>query len=160
MADFQTLGTALAILCGVIAILRRKHPIGGWLFYFFCQVLLGLALAIGSTHWTMYSSSDWNDPTRYFLFTLASLSRVVMLVATAMMCALLAETRDWHWIAGLQYTLATYAVLTLLKLPVDMYCFPTALNRDAGSLAFPLVWMSYLSLSVRVRKVFFEKSWI
>ncbi len=160
MADIQSLGAALALLCGIVAILRRKQPIGGWLFYFFCQVLLGLALAIGSTHWTLYAPRAWSDPTRYFLFALASLSRVVILVATAALCALLAETRDWRWIAGLRYTLATYAFLTILKLPVDAYCFPSALTRDTGSLAFPLVWISYLSLSVRVRQVFYEKSWI
>jgi hypothetical protein len=151
---FQALGGAFAVLCGAAAIARRKHAIGGWLFYFFCQVLLGLALVIVSTHWTMYTPRDWSDPTRYFLFTLASLSRVVLLVAIAALCILLAETRDGQWIAGLRYALATYAFLTLLKLPVDIYCFPSALTRDALSLAFPLVWMAYFSLSERVRRVF------
>jgi hypothetical protein len=150
--DLQSLGGALALLCGLAAIARRKQAIGGWLFYFFCQVLLGLGLVIASTHWTLYTPRDWNDPTRYFLFTLASLSRVVLLVAIAAICMLLVETRDGHWIAGLQYALATYAVLTLLKLPVDLYCFPSAFQRDTLSLAFPLVWMAYFSASQRVRR--------
>ena len=159
MPDLQALGSALAFVCGIVAIARRKRAIGGWLFYFFCQVLLGLALAIASTHWTLYSSRDWADPAGYFLFTLASLSRVVVLVGVAALCALLAETGEWHWVVGLQYALATYAFLTLVKLPVDLYCFPSALSRDAASLAFPVVWMIYLGVSKRVRQVFRAKSW-
>lgn len=159
MPDLQAFGGALALACGMVAILRRKRAIGGWLFYFFCQVLLGLALVAASTHWKLYSSQEWSDPVRYFLFTLSNLSRVVLLAAIAVVCVLLAETRDWQWICGLQYALATYAFLTVLKLPVDVYCYRSAVNRDTMSLAFPVVWMGYFALSVRVRKVFLENSW-
>lgn len=159
MPDLQSSGGILALVCGVVAMARRKHAIGGWLFYFFCQVLLGLALVTASTHWKLYSPSQWSDPGRYFLFALSNLSRTALLAAIGAMCMLLAETRDAEWIAGLQYALATYAFLTLLKLPVDTYCFPGATGRDTMSLAFPLVWMGYFAVSVRVRKVFFEKSW-
>jgi hypothetical protein len=157
--DLQSFGGALALACGMVAVVRRKQAIGGWLFYFFCQVLLGLALVALSTHWKLYSPREWSDPVRYFLFTLSNLSRVVLLAAIAAMCVLLAETRAWHWICGLQYALATYAFLTVIKLPVDIYCFPSAVSRDTMSLAFPVVWMGYFALSVRVRKVFLEKSW-
>ena len=51
MPDLQSLGSSLAIACGIVAILRRKYAIGGWLFYFFCQVLIGLALVAVSTRW-------------------------------------------------------------------------------------------------------------
>ena len=85
---------------------------------------------------------------------------MVLLGAVAALCMLLAETGNWQWIGALQYTLAAYAFLTLLKLPVDMYCFPAALNRDTMSLAFPVVWMTYLGVSARVRRVFREKSWV
>lgn len=159
MPDLQSLGGVLAFVCGVVAFARRKRAIGGWLFYFFCQVLLGLALAVASTHWKLYTTQEWNDPVRYFLFTLSSLSRVVLLAAVAAICMLLAETREWRWIVGLRYALATYAFLTVLKLPVDMYCAPATLNRDAMSLAFPVVWMAYFAVSGRVRKVFLEKNW-
>jgi hypothetical protein len=49
--------------------------------------------------------------------------------------------------------------VTILKLPVDSYCFPSSTTRDAMSLAFPVVWMGYFSVSRRVRKVFRERSW-
>lgn len=159
MPDLQSFGGVLALLCGIAAVVRRKYAIGGWLYYFFCQVLLGLALVAASTHWKLYSPQEWSEPARYFLFTVSNLSRVAVLAAIAGMCVSLARTRDWQRIGGLQYTLATYAFLTVLKLPVDMYCFPSALNRDALSLAFPLVWMGYFAVSVRVKKVFLEKSW-
>jgi membrane-bound metal-dependent hydrolase YbcI (DUF457 family) len=156
----ESLGGVAALVCGIVAAMRRKQAIGGWLFYFFCQVLLGLTLAIATTHWTMHAPREWSDPVRYFLFTLASLSRVVLLVAVAAVSLLLAETRDGQWVTALQYALAAYAFVTLLKLPVDAYCFPSALSRDTGSLAFPVVWMAYFTTSLRVRRVFREKSWL
>jgi hypothetical protein len=152
--DLQSFGSSLALACAIVAILRRKHAIGGWLFYFFCQVLLGLGLVAVSTHWKNYSPDEWPDAARYFLFVLSNLSRMVLLAAIAVISILLVETRAWHWIASLQYALATYGFLTILKLPVDMYCFPSATMRDALSLAFPVVWMVYFAVSRRVRQVF------
>jgi hypothetical protein len=157
--ELQSFGGILALLCGIVAVVRRKHAIGGWLFYFFCQVLLGLALVAISTHWKMYASREWSDPVRYFLFTVSNLSRVAVLAAIAVMCGLLADTREWQWVCGLQWALAMYGLLTVVKLPVDMYCLPSAVNRDALSMAFPVVWIGYFAVSVRVRKVFVEKSW-
>lgn len=159
MPDLQSFGGSLALACGIVAIVRRKQPIGGWLFYFFCQVLIGLALVAVSTHWKYYLSREWNDPARYFLFAVSSLARTALLAAIAAICVLLVETRDARWLTGLQYALATYAFLTILKLPVDLYCFSGATTRDAMSLGFPVVWMAYFSASRRVREVFVEKSW-
>lgn len=159
MPDLQSFGGSVALACGIVAIIRRKRAIGGWLFYFFCQVLLGLALMAASTHWKNYSPDEWDTPARYFLFTLSNLSRLLLLAAIAIIGIALVETRAWHWVIALQYTLATYALVTILKLPVDNYCFPPATRRDAMSLAFPVVWMGYFAASRRVRRVFLEKSW-
>src|ERR1017187_1826241 len=159
MPDIQSLGGGLPLAFGWISNGRSKRTIGGWLFYFFCQVLLGLVLVAASTHWRNYSPSEWDSPARYFLFTLSNLSRVVLLAAIAVIGILLVETREWHWVIALQYALATYAFLTILKLPVDTYCFPSATRRDAMSLAFPVVWMGYFAVSRRVRKVFLERRW-
>jgi hypothetical protein len=96
--DLQPLGGSLAVACGLIAIARRRHAIGGWLLYFFCQVLLGLALVAASTHWKYYFPREWTDPARYFLFTLSNLSRMALLASIGAMCVLLAETRNAQWI--------------------------------------------------------------
>jgi len=154
VSDPESYGGVLALACAVAALARRKQPIGGWLFYFFCQVLLGLTLIAASTHWGNYSSAEWSDPMRYFLFVLSSLSRVILLAAIAGVCFLAVETRARRWIVALEYTLAAYAFVTILKLPVDLYCFPSATARDALSLAFPLAWMVYFAVSRRVRRVF------
>ena len=155
----QALGSSLVFACGIVAIFRRKQAIGGWLFYVFCQVLLGLALVVASTHWQNYLSRQWNDPVRYFLFALSSLSRTALLATVGAMCVLLAETRHAQWVTALQYALGTYAFLTILKVQVDIFCFPAATARDTLSLGFPVVWMMYFSVSRRVQKVFREKSW-
>ncbi|MEI9973128.1 MAG: hypothetical protein WDO73_14400 [Ignavibacteriota bacterium] len=160
MPDLQSLGSGLALGCGVVAILRRKRAIGGWLFYFFCQVFLGLILLTASTHWKYYFPDQWSDPLRYFLFTLSSLSRMTIFAAIAGISVLSIATRDAPWIVVLRYTLGIYLLSTLLKVAVDLFCFPGATSRDTLSLGFPLVWMAYFSISERVRKVFIEKSWL
>lgn len=154
MPDPESFGGLLALACAMVAVARRNRPIGGWLLYFFCQVVLGLALIAASTHWQNYLSVEWIDPARYFLFVLSSLSRIILFVAIAVICILAVDTRAWRWIVALEYALATYAFVTILKLPVDIYCFPSATSRDTLSLAFPVVWMVYFAVSRRVRRVF------
>ena len=67
--------------------------------------------------------------------------------------------REWRWVSGLRYALITYAFVTVVKLLVDIFHFPEAVTRDTLSLAFPLVWVVYFQMSIRVRRVFLEKSW-
>ena len=55
-------GTSLALLAAIVAILLRRRAIGGWLLYFFLQVLLGLGLIVITTHWKRYLSTDWVEP--------------------------------------------------------------------------------------------------
>lgn len=154
MPDLQSLGGTLALVGGIAAVIRRKHAVGGWLFYFFWQLLLGLALLVGTTHWKLYLPGEWAGPAAYFLYAVSNLSRAALLAAIGVICIRMVRTREWQWVCGLQYALLTYAFLTLLKLPVDIFYFPEALTRDALSLAFPCVWMVYFGASRRVRGVF------
>lgn len=71
-----------------------------------------------------HTSQEWNNPTRSLLFTLSSLSRVVLLAAIAAICMQLAETRAWHWSAGLRNVLGACTFLTVRKLPVDNVPLP------------------------------------
>jgi hypothetical protein len=159
MPDFQSIGGMLALLGGIAAVMRRKHAIGGWLFYFFCQVLLGLALIGATTQWKFYLPQSWIAPAPYFLYALSSLSRTLLLAAIAAVSIEVVRTREWGWICGLQYALLTYAFLTILKVLVDIYGFPAAATRDALSLSFPCVWIVYFGASRRVRRVFLDKTW-
>jgi hypothetical protein len=159
LAASQFNGSSLALAAGVVAVFRRKQAIGGWLFYFFCQVLLGLALIAVTTRWKLYLPSAWSDPRLYFLYTLSNLSRTALLAEIAVVSAVVVHTREWRWVSGLKYALLTYAFLTLVKLLVDIFEFPSSLNRDAASLSFPCVWVVYFDLSRRVRRVFLDKNW-
>lgn len=150
-------GSGLALIAGIIAALRRKQAIGGWLFYFFCQVGLGLMLIGVTTHWRRYLPAAWADPGQYMLFTVSNLSRIALLMVIAALSVVLLRTREWRWVAALKYALICYGFLTLLKLLVDDLWFPESQRLDLLSLAFPCVWMVYFDASRRVRWVFLDK---
>lgn len=152
-------GGGLALVGAMVAAIRRKHAIGGWLFYFFCQVLLGLGLIFATTQWKLYLPRAWSEPGAYVLYTLSNMPRVVLLLEIAVVSMALVRTREWRWVSGLRYALITYAFVTVVKLLVDIFHFPEAVTRDTLSLAFPLVWVVYFQMSIRVRRVFLEKNW-
>ena len=158
--DFQfNGGIAVAAAAGVVAIVRRRHAIGGWLLYFFFQLLLGLALVLLTTHWTRYLSRNWSSPLHYFLYTITSLSRLILLAAIAAVTAGLFYMRSWGWANAVKLSLVAYGFLTILKLLVDVLYFPESVRLDITSLAFPFVWLCYFSVSGRVRAVFLNKNW-
>jgi hypothetical protein len=152
-------GSSLALLGGVVAIFRRKQAIGGWLFYFFCQVLVALLLIAGTTRWSRFLPGSWDDPLLYFLYALTNLSRTILLAEIAVISVRLLGTRQWQWVSALKYALVTYAFLTVLKFVVDLVWFPATVGLDALSLSFPCVWILYFDISRRVRRVFLDKNW-
>lgn len=155
----QLNGGGLALAAAIVAIVRRKHAIGGWLLYFFLQSLLGLGLLLTTTHWRRYLSTDWDDPALYFVHTLSNLSRLILLTAITAMTLALFRTREWNWVAGVRLALAAYAFITMVKLAVDIAYFPETARKDTISLAFPSVWIVYFLVSRRVHRVFKEKTW-
>ena len=147
-------GSSLALLGAIVAVIRVKRPIGGWLFYFFCQVFIALSLIALTTRWALYLPRAWNSGGQYMLYVLAGMPRMLLMVAIAGVCVQLLLTREWRSVIGLQYALTTYAFLTILKIQADILWFPTMLSLDVLSLMFPAVWVVYLGVSHRVRAVF------
>jgi len=150
------LGFALA--CGIVAIIRRQRAIGGWLFYFFCQVLLGMAMVTASTHWKNYSPGGWSSPRRYFLFTLFNLSRVLLLAVSPST----AFSGSKHVNGSGSSSCNTPSVLTPSSHPQIagrrvLLSVGDQTRRDVA--VFPVVWLGYFAVSRRVRKVFLERSW-
>jgi hypothetical protein len=150
----QFTGSSLALLAAVIAIFRRKRPIGGWLLYFFFQVVLGLALVFATTRWRRYLPDYWGDPSQYLLYAISNLPRIILLIAICALTLLLFYTRQRQWVVAVRLTLLAYAVVTLVKLLVDALYFPENVRLTAISLAFPCVWMVYFAESRRVHRVF------
>ena len=153
-SDSQLNGGGLALLAAIIAIFCRRRDIGGWLLYFFFQVVLGLGLVLSTTHWGRFLATAWGDPRMYLLYTLSSLPRFIMLAAVAAITLTLFQTRARHWVTALTLALVTYGLLTLVKLQVDVFFFPDTVRLDALSLAFPVVWVVYFAESRRVQRVF------
>ena len=147
-------GSGLALAGGVAGFPAAETPVGGWLFYFFWQVLLGLGLTAATTPWRMYRAAAWDDGAQFFLYAIPNLSRDVLLLAVGMVWIVLVKTRGWQWVAAVRYALAMYAVLTLVKIAVDMAYLPENTPLDILSLTFPGAWMVYFGTSRRVQAVF------
>ena len=64
-------GSSLALIGAIVAVARVKRPIGGWLFYFFCQVLIGLNLILINTHWKLFLPRSWSASGHYMLYVIS-----------------------------------------------------------------------------------------
>jgi hypothetical protein len=150
---------ALMMLGLIVGAIRRKHAIGGWLFFFFWQVVAGCAVTLAYTDWSQYAPRAWHDPMKYLLFMASAGPRIVVLPALALLGAILIGTQEWRWLVALRFTLILYAVLGLACIVVDRFYFPERLALDVGALVFPVVYCIYFFVSMRVRGVFLEHVW-
>jgi predicted membrane channel-forming protein YqfA (hemolysin III family) len=70
---------SLALVGAITGFLRRKHPIGGWLFYILFQLFLGLAAMAINLNWAQFAPRNWTNPKLYLIFTLTTLPQVLAL---------------------------------------------------------------------------------
>jgi hypothetical protein len=145
-----------------MALLRRKKPIGGLLFYFFWSIFAGVAitaifLAIGIKN---YLPSTWNDQYRlYSLFLASTLPGIAAQICLFIAAIAVLRTRNWEWVLRIRSILAADILVTLVGLLIDASFFPENLLLGAYSLIFPVIFLPYTYRSKRVRRVFLSKDW-
>lgn len=151
--------SSLAWLGAVVAAFRRKQPIGGWLFFFFWQVVAGCAVTVAYTDWSRFTPRTWGDQTQYLVFVLATAPKVATLITLAALGVMLMRTYDWRWVLVIKYTLIIFAIFGGISVAADLRFFPSRVAADVGLLIFPVAFAIYFNVSVRVRGVFRDRMW-
>jgi len=145
----------------IIAFVRRKQAIGGWLMYFIAQVFLWLAkitvLIAGA--WRSYAPEAWSDSRQYFLFILGTIPYFVAMAGVAGVCVAMLRSRTWIWVVHVRRALTVCLVIGLLDVVIDAMYFPNYLPYRVASLIFTVIFLPYLFLSTRVRHVFQTHDW-
>jgi hypothetical protein len=161
VAQQSTASTAASLIWvgAIIAVVRRKHAIGGWLFFFFWQVVAGCAVTIAYTDWSRYTPRTWRHQVQYFAFVLATGPRVAILVTIAVVGVMLMRTYEWRWVIVLRYALVIFAIFGCFSVGADFLYFPERVATDVGSLIFPVAYAIYFNISTRVRSVFQDRVW-
>jgi hypothetical protein len=149
----------LMLVGAIVAAVRQKHAIGGWLLFFFWQVVAGCAVTIAFTDWSDLSARGWNDQMQYLVFLLATAPRVAVLVTLGVLGVMLIRTFEWRWVLVIKYTLIIYVIFGCFSVAADVAYFPTRTAADVGTLIFPTVYAFYFNVSLRVRSVFRDRVW-
>ncbi|HWD00392.1 MAG TPA: hypothetical protein VG456_26730 [Candidatus Sulfopaludibacter sp.] len=138
----------------VIAGVRRKQPIGGWLYFFFWQVALSCAITLIYSNWAEFAPRLWEGQFKYLLHFLVSVPRLTALFAVAIIGAMLLRSHAWQWVIILRYALTILCILGVLSVAVDVAYFPNRVGLEVATLIFPAAYLIYFFVSVRVRTVF------
>jgi hypothetical protein len=153
------IASSLMWLGAIVAGVRRKQVIGGWLFFFFWQVVAGIAVTIVSADWSRYAPRAWKDQFKYFAFMLVTMPRIAILAAVAAIGVMLIRTYEWRWVIVMRYALIIYSVLGIVSVAADFIFFPERVSVDTATLIFPIAYTIYFYVSSRVRSVFLDRVW-
>jgi hypothetical protein len=146
----------------VLSYIRRKQAIGGWLLFFFGEVYV--AVVVGALASIPVVAAVFPGPFSPSSPNLRLLSLVVSLrllgyLGMAVASTFLLRVREPVWVKLLRIAIGMALVLDGITLIVDKLYFPGTLVGNLGRWFVLLAWLGYFSVSVRVRMVFFSKTW-
>jgi hypothetical protein len=153
--------SSFAVLGAIVAAMRRRQAIGGWLFFMMWQVFVGLGVSIlqAALDRQSYRPSTWNNSKLYLIFLVSFAPRFMTLFVITITCFMLLRTFDWRWAMTLQTALYVYIVCGAISLVLDYVYFPSSLDLAAVSLLFPTAMLLYIRQSQRFRRVFRTQDW-
>jgi hypothetical protein len=151
------------LVCATLAFLRRREPIGGWLFYFFFALYAGIAIVPFTIEASLrlLNSNNWPVKTQYAWYLvgtvpLEALHLATVIAATSM---LIARTERRLKILRMVIFLTLIAAVICGTLMVFHPPLETlALPNFTGALS-ALFWTLYFLDSVRVKRVFITHDW-
>lgn len=159
MSAAPQLSSSLMWIGAILAGIRRKQAIGGWLFFFFWQVAVGCAVSVVGADWPRYAPGAWHDQFQYLIFMMVTMPRMAVLLVIAAIGAILIRTLDWKWVVVLRYGLILYTALGLASIAADALYFSDRLTVDVSTLIFPVAFTAYFYVSSRVKSVFADHTW-
>jgi len=150
-----------AILGAIVAAVRRKNAIGGWLFFFMWGVFLGCGFSLiqFAVDWRLYTPARWSDSTRYLMYVMSIAPLSAAFFGIAVTCFMLLRTMEWSWAELLRIALIVYICLICVSVAVDYFYFPRSLPARVASLLFPGLFLGYTYYSLRFQMVFQTHDW-
>jgi hypothetical protein len=152
---------SLSILGAIIAVFRRKLPIGGWLFFFLWGAFAGCGITVLEELSGRLDllPGKWKDQTRYLFHLLSLGPRVFSLFLVAAVSIVLIRHREWRWIQLLRAALAAYVICQLATVLIDAFVFPGSVAIAVAGLFNPIAFLLYTLFSARVAGVFQKHDW-
>ena len=146
----------LGLLGAVIAAYRRKLPIGGWLFFFFWGIFVGMGVTLLNVYnqRAYFLPRSWADQTKYLMFMLALCPGIGSSLFVAAASGVLIRRRDWQSVQTLRAGLIAYLISTLLRAVIVAFYFPSFTTFSAADLSFPALFLIYSFRSQRMVRVF------
>jgi hypothetical protein len=153
--------TQLGFIAIIVCIVCRKNAIGGWLLYFYWGAFAGNVM---TTFYVLsgiksYLPGTWHNPSLYWWFLASTLPGLAAEVCLLVAAIALLRIRTWPWVVRIRWILVAGILAGLIAVSIDAKFFPNSLFSDVRSLVFPSIFLPYMFLSTRVRRVFLTKDW-
>jgi|HubBroStandDraft_5_1064220.scaffolds.fasta_scaffold47246_2 hypothetical protein len=149
-------GTALGFL-------RRRHAIGGWLFYFFFATYAGLVSVLFTTRSDLRAldADNWPSTSQYHWYLVATLPVEALYFAIVIAATSLVLTRTERRLKILRGVLLLTLIVSIVCGTLIVFEPPLEIlaisNFTIASSA--LFWSLYFLDSVRVKRVFVTHDW-
>lgn len=155
------LGPAIIGLA-MLSYIRRKAAIGGWLFFFFGEAYIGVVFGVVASVPVVAAAfpAEPSIPTpNARLIAMVVLLRLFGYLIIAVASTLLLKQRNSIWVERLRFAIGAALLVNGIAVVVDKFYFPGTFVGNLGRWLVLLAWLVYFFVSVRVRMVFFSKTW-
>lgn len=146
------------LIAGMIAGIRRRYPIGGWLFFFFAQALVSFCRYVDNHVVTNFVSRYWTDSKLHLAFVLVRTPRLLVFSD---------RSRDPHSVAlDVRLAVGNCAALCAHRSLRLWYggrisgcvALPGVGVSRCGVIITPAIYVGYFFRSTRVRSLFKDRN--
>ncbi|MBN1547237.1 MAG: hypothetical protein JW902_11305 [Syntrophaceae bacterium] len=143
------LGITLAI-----AYVTRRMAIGGWLFYYYLQLYIGVLLTIAFIPAIVNNlqPTGWEDKTIYGFFVFSIVPPLLVKVLEVIFATrlLFKSQRNEKNVKTVRYVLLSSVIFSIISLVIDGYYFRENAGLSIYAVIFASIWCLYFFYSYRV----------
>jgi hypothetical protein len=154
-------GPAIVALA-ILSYVRRKYAIGGWLLFFFGEAYIALLLGgIASVPVVAaaFPAQPSVSPLNARLIAIVVLLRLFGYLIVGVASTFLLQQRNAVWVERLRFAIGAALLANGIALVFDKLYFPGTFVGNLGRWMVLLAWLAYFFVSVRVKMVFYSKTW-
>jgi hypothetical protein len=146
----------------ILSYVRRKYAIGGWLLFFFGEAYVALLLgAVASVPVVAaaFPAQPLVSLSNARLIAVVVLLRLFGYLIVGVASTFLIEQRNSVWVERLRFAIGGALLVDGIALVFDKIYFPGTFVGNLGRWMVLLAWLAYFFVSVRVKMVFYSKTW-